>query len=54
MILRKETGTHCKLTHHDKLCCRYIRMNNTPQGDGNLHLFYIRKSATEIRMNNTP
>ena len=38
MILRKETETSATNSHLNPSSLTIIRMNDTPQGDGNLHI----------------
>ena len=55
MILRKETET---LVFHKHLLCLHIlliRMNDTPQGDGNVSInSFFKAKSNIIRMNDTP
>ena len=56
MILRKETET-CSYNEHIVRVTIYIRMNDTPQGDGNYTKFIkmVKKyQQCIIRMNDTP
>ena len=54
MILRKETETHLDI-YNDIILLR-IRMNDTPQGDGNLRTTQepLTSFIQPIRMNDTP
>ena len=55
MILRKETET-ILYSHNQQILLFYIRMNDTPQGDGNF-LQCTKRTLLKvkyIRMNDTP
>ena len=54
MILRKETETNFSSCYSFIKIFFCIRMNDTPQGDGNLMYFNVSLSSFSIRMNDTP